>query len=47
MATKSLAIRKYVDVIDFTKDFDEQIPKVEYAFIKAKELLNVAKELKI
>lgn len=47
MASKSLAIRKYVDVIDFTKDFDEQIPKVEYAFIKAKELLNVAKELKI
>lgn len=47
MASKSLAIRKYIDVIDFTKDFDDQIPQVEYAFIKAKELLDVVKDIKL
>ena len=46
MASKSLAIRKYIDCIDFTKGFDEQIPLVENAFIKAKELQDLVKELK-
>ena len=47
MASKSLAIRKYIDCIDFTMDFDEQIPRVENAFIKAKELQELVKDLKI
>ena len=46
MASKSLAIRKYIDCIDFTKGFDEQIPLVENAFVKAKELQDLVKELK-
>lgn len=46
MASKSLAIRKYIDCIDFTMGFDEQIPLVENAFIKAKELQDLVKELK-
>ena len=47
MASKSLAIRKYIDCIDFTMDFDEQIPLVEMAFVKAKELQDLVKDLKI
>jgi hypothetical protein len=46
MASKSLAIRKYIDCIDFTMGFDEQIPLVENAFIKAKELQDLVKDLK-
>ena len=45
-ATKSLAIRKYTEIIDFTKDFSEQIDKVENAFIKAQELQDLVKFLK-
>lgn len=47
MASKSLAIRKYINCFDFTKSFDEQIPFIEDAFIKAKELQDLIKELKI
>ena len=45
-ATKSLAIRKYTESIDFTKDFSDQIDKVENAFIKAQELQDLVKFLK-
>ena len=45
-ATKSLAIRKYTDIIDFTKDFSDQIDKIENAFIKAQELQDLVKFLK-
>ena len=46
MASKSLAIRKYIEIIDFTKDFDEQIDYIEDAFYKAKELQDLIKDLK-
>ena len=45
-ATKSLAIRKYTEIIDFTKDFSDQIEKVENAFLKAQELQDLVKFLK-
>lgn len=37
-ASKSLAIRKYIDTIDFTMPFDSQIPALTKAFDAAKEL---------
>lgn len=46
VASKSLAIRKYIETIDFTKNFADQIDKVEDAFIKAKELQDLIKDLK-
>ena len=46
MATKSLAIRKYIDIIDFTKDFDEQVDLVEDAFLKVRELQDLVKLLR-
>lgn len=46
MASKSLAIRKYIEPIDFTQSFSDQIDKVEDALIKAKELQDLIKYLK-
>ena len=46
MASKSLAIREYIKSIDFTSDFDEQITLVENAFVKAKKLQDLVKDLK-
>ena len=45
-ASKSLAIRKYIEPFDFTKSFSEQIDFVEDAFRKAKELQDLVKDLK-
>ncbi len=45
-ATKSLAIRKYIDIIDFTASFNEQLDKIEDAFEKAKELQDLIVWLK-
>lgn len=45
-ASKSLAIRKYIDKIDFTGSFSGQIEKVEAAFLAAKELQDLVKYLK-
>lgn len=46
LASKSLAIREYINVIDFSRDFSEQVDDVEDAFCKAKELQDLIKELK-
>ncbi len=46
LASKSLAIRSYIEPIDFEGDFDAQIAQVEIAFLKAKELLDLVKLLK-
>ncbi len=46
MASKSLAIRKYIDTIDFNGDFDDQIDAIEDAFYKAKELQDLIIDLK-
>ena len=46
LASKSLAIRKYIEPIDFGGDFDDQKDAIEEAFIKAKELQDLVKDLK-
>ena len=46
MASKSLAIRKYFEPIDFRKNFSEQLGSIEDAFEKAKELQDLVKDLK-
>lgn len=46
-ATKSLAIRKYVETIDFTQPFETQIPALTIAFDAAKELQDLIPKLKI
>ncbi len=46
VASKSLAIRKYIEPIDFTADFDSQVSKVDDALLKAMELQNLVKDLK-
>ncbi len=46
LASKSLAIRSYVEPIDFEGDFDAQITQIEVAFLKAKELMDLVKYLK-
>lgn len=46
VASKSLAIRKYIEPIDFSQDFYEQEKNVEDAFYKALELQNIVKDLK-
>jgi hypothetical protein len=46
VATKSLAIRKYIEPIDFTGSFSDQLENVEDAFAKAKELQDLVKDLK-
>lgn len=45
-ASKSLAIRKYTEVIDFECGFYEQIDNIEDAFRKARELQELVKDLK-
>ena len=47
IATKSLAIRKYIETIDFRGSFSEQMDKLEDAFGKAKELQDLIKFLKL
>ena len=44
-ASKSLAIRKYIDPIDFLGSFEEQIERIDDAFIKAKELQELISHL--
>lgn len=44
-ASKSLAIRKYIDPIDFLGSFEEQIERIYDAFIKAKELQELISHL--
>ncbi len=46
VATKSLAIRKYIEPIDFTENFSNQLENIEDAFAKAKELQDLVKDLK-
>lgn len=46
-ASKSLAIRKYVNTIDFTQPFDSQKPALKIAFDAAKELQDLITKLKI
>lgn len=46
-ATKALAIRKYVDAIDFTQPFDSQAPALTYALDAAKELQELIPKIKI
>ena len=46
-ATKSLAIRKYINTIDFTQPFDLQKPALKEAFDAAKELQELIPKLKI
>lgn len=46
LASKSLAIRKYIDVIDFTKPFSEQEKLVDNALKVALELRELVNELK-
>ena len=41
-----MAIRKYTEIIDFTKDFSDQIDKVENAFLMALEPQDLVKFLK-
>lgn len=45
-ASKSLSVRKYTEIIDFTGDFSAQTDKLEDAFNKAKELQDLVKYLK-
>ncbi|MBR4344153.1 MAG: PD-(D/E)XK nuclease family protein [Lachnospiraceae bacterium] len=45
-ASKSLTVRKYIEIIDFAGDFSDQIDRVEDAFNKAKELQDLVKYLK-
>ena len=47
MASKSLAIRKYIRTIDFTQPFNSQIPALKEAFDAAKELQDLIPKLKI
>ncbi len=46
-ATKSLAIRKYIEKIDFTEPFETQEPALYIAFDAAKELQDLIPKLKI
>ena len=46
-ATKSLAIRRYIEKIDFTQPFETQIPSLTIAFDAAKELQDLISKLKI
>ena len=46
-ATKSLAVRKYVDAIDFTQPFESQVPALTYALDAAKELQELIPKIKI
>ncbi len=46
-ASKSLAIRKYIDFIDFTQPFESQKPALRKAFDAAKELQDLISKLKI
>ncbi len=46
-AQKSLAIRKYIDPIDFTQSFETQIPALTYALNSAKELQELIPKLKL
>lgn len=46
-ASKSLAIRKYIDLIDFTQPFESQTPALKKAFDSAKELQDLIPKLKI
>ena len=44
-ASKSLAIRKYIEPFDFKKSFSDQLDYVEEGFRKAKELQDLVKDL--
>ncbi len=44
-ASKSLAIRKYVETIDFTQPFESQVPVLKIAFDAAKELQDLIPKL--
>ncbi len=46
-ASKSLAIREYIQLIDFTQPFESQIPALKAAFDAAKELKDLIPSLKI
>lgn len=46
-ASKSLAIRKYIDAIDFTEPFDSQEAALRKAFDAAKELQDLIPKLKL
>ncbi|MBQ9045044.1 MAG: PD-(D/E)XK nuclease family protein [Oscillospiraceae bacterium] len=46
-AMKSLAIRKYVETIDFTQPFETQIPALTMALDAAKELQDLIPKLKL
>ncbi len=45
-ATKSLAIRKYVEPVDFSQPFETQIPALRIAFDAARELQDLTLKLK-
>lgn len=46
-ASKSLAIRRYVECIDFTQPFDSQEEALRIAFTAAKELQGLIKDIKV
>ena len=47
LASKSLAIRRYFECIDFSKPFEEQEVALKIAFDAAKDLQDLIKVLKI
>ncbi len=47
VATHSLAVRKYIGKIDFSKDFYEQLEVIDDALIKVKQLQDLVKDLKL
>ena len=47
LASKSLAIRRYIERIDFSKPFEEQEVALKIAFDAAKDLQDLIKVLKI
>lgn len=46
-ASKSLAIRRYVECIDFTQPFDTQVEALRIAFDAAEELQGLIKDIKV